>query len=207
MLNLNIFQDILYRFHLLLNVKNKYLLIALLQILFVLCLTNLFDHTYCMTNENETKSEISDISDISDVSDIFVIDEAFIQYGVGAQLEHITEEIRRQYETSLGATIPDSTERSLGPVFEYLKTQDSQHVRDVAAFDSQTLPERISTLQHAYFSESIENSVLREAINRQEDQLVSRHQDLINAKYTIKHLERDIEALRRQLDELSAERK
>ncbi len=195
---------ILYRFHLLLNVKNKYLLIALLQILFVLCLTNLYDHTYCMTSENETKSEISDISD---VSDIFEIDEAFIQHTLEPHLEHLTERYRRQFEAVLGSTTPDITERSLGPIFEYLKAEDSQYVGDPATFDTRTLPQKISTLQRAYFSESIENSILREAINRQEDQLLSRHQDLINAKFAIKHLERDLEALKKQLEDLTIERK
>lgn len=195
---------LLYKFHLLLNVKNKYLLIALLQILFVLCLTNLYDHTYCMTNENDSGSEISDISDISD---LFYIDEAYIQHSVDPYLEHLTEKYRRQAEAVLSTSNPDITERSLAPIFEFLKTEDSQYVGDVTTFNTRSLPEKVSTLQRAYFTESIENSVLKDAISKQEEQLVSRHQDLINAKFTIKHLEKEIETLRKELEDLSTERK
>jgi len=197
--NLNI--KLQYKFHLLLNVKNKYLLIAILQISFLLFLTNLFDHAFCMTNENDSGSEISDISDISD---IFHIDEAYIQHCVEPHLEYYTEKYKLQPETAIGS---DLTEISLAPIFEYLKTEDSQYIGDSAIFDIKELPEKVKTLQKAYFTESIENSVLRDAISKQEVQLVSRHQDLINAKFTIKHLERDIETLRKQLEDLSTERK
>lgn len=195
---------LLYRFHLLLNVKNKYLLTALLQILFVLCLTNLYDHTYCMTNESDSGSEISDISDISD---IFEIDETYIQHSVEPHFEHLTEKYRRQAEAVLSTSNPNITERSLAPIFEFLKTENSHYVGDSTTFDTKNLPEKVSILQRAYFTESIENSVLRDAISKQEVQLVSRHQDLINAKFTIKHLEKEIEILRKQLEDISSERK
>lgn len=195
---------LLYRFHLLLNVKNKHLLIALLQIFFVLCATNLYDHTYCMTNESDNGSEISDISDISD---IFEIDETYIQHSVEPHFEHLTEKYRRQAEAALSTSNPDITERSLAPIFEFLKTENSQYIVDSTTFDTKNLPEKVSTLQRAYFTESIENSVLKDAISKQEAQLISRHQDLINAKFTIKHLERDIETLRKQVEDLSTERK
>ena len=196
MFKLNTLQNIQYQFHLLLNVKNKYLLIAILQISFVLFLTNLFDHTYCMTNESDSGSEISDISDISD---IFYIDEAYIQHCVEPHLEYFTEKYKP--ETTLG------TERSLVPLFEFLKIENSQYIGDVNTFEAKSLPEKVSTLQHAYFAESVENSVLKDAISKQEVQLVSRHQDLINAKYTIKQLQKDIEILRKQMEDLSTERK
>src|SRR3546814_4839124 len=101
----------------------------------------------------------------------------------------------------------DVTDRTIGPIFEYLKTENSGYVGDVAAFDSKPLSEKIRVLEHAYFSESIENKVLHDAINKQECQLISRHQDLINAKIQIKYLERDIENLRVQVEELLKERK
>ena len=191
--------NLLYIAHLLLNVKNKYLLTTLLQILIVLYLTNIYDHTYCMTNENDSGSEISDISDISD---LFYINEAYIQHSVEPHLEYFTEKYKPEI-----AIETNTAERSLAPLFEFLKTEDSQYVGDTSTFDTRSLPEKVNTLQRAYFTESIENSVLKDAINKQEEQLVSRHQDLINAKFTIKHLEKDIETLRKQVEDLLAERK
>jgi len=155
-----------------------------------------------MTNENDSGSEISDISDISD---LFYIDEAYIQHSVEPHFEHLTEKYRRQAETALSISNSDITERSLAPIFEFLKTENSQYVGD--SFDTKNLPEKVSTLQRAYFTESIENSVLKDAISKQKEQLVSRHQDLINDKFTIKHLEKDIETLRKQVEDLLAERK
>jgi len=218
MSKLNIINYIEYKIHIFLHLKNKTIFTILLQYSLVILLINLydFDYVFCMTNDSDNDSEIASICKafentnvndsedsqrISDISSIFDYGDDYIIHSTEQHIEYITEKFRRQYNSE--AT--DPVERALGPMFEHLKTDNSQYVYDLNSFDSQELPDKIRTLQEAYFSESIKKEVLSDALDKQTDQLFKRHNILLEAKGTISSLTQENLELKRQIKELMNE--
>lgn len=199
----NLHPYIQYTFHILLNLKNKVLLNIFLQIIFVLLLTNIIDYTYCMTNDNDAISIHSDdIQQNSEISSVFEYDELYIEHCVEPHLENLLEKYNRQFIENTDITSITPVERSLGPLFEYLKTEHPDYSRNFTNFDNQPLSEKIKDLQHAYFTESIEKAVLRDCLEKQTDQLLRRQETLLEAKETIRELTQENLDLKNQLNEL-----
>lgn len=192
-----------YNIHLFLHNKNKYLITMLLQILLVLLLTNLIDYTYCMTNESDVASNGSEeIQQSSEVSSVFEYDELYVEHCVEPHLGNLLDKYNRQFFENTDITSLTPVERNLGPLFEYLKTEQPAYTASPTMFDSQPLSEKIKDLQHAYFTESIERSVLRDCLEKQTDQLFRRQESLLEAKETIKSLTQENLRLQNQIDEL-----
>lgn len=181
--NLNI--KLQYKFHLLLNVKNKYLLIALIQLLFVLYLTNLYDHTYCMTTDSDNQSEVSDILEYSEdyLNDMF--SQAF--------------EITRDRAYSAFTPIPDAhLHNALGPMYTHYKNT-LVHPEEVADVTS---TQKIQLLEEDYFENYGKNVILEGLLEDQGAQLLRRHTSLLSAKNTIRDLTQENLQLKNEIDEL-----
>lgn len=193
MYTLNILQQLQYIFHVLFTLKNKALIISLLQILFILLLTNLTDYTYCMTNESDDSSAISSICRVlesqsensSEVSSVFEYDEEYIEQQVQPQLEHIRFKYSSEFESILETYMPEPIERALVPMFEDLKMHK---IDDINTFDVKETSEKIKALQDVYFTERIKNEILEGCLNKQKDQLFRRHESLLESKEAIREL-------------------
>lgn len=189
-----------YKVNLLLNSKYTLLLTILLQFSLVLILTNIQDsYTYCMTNENEN---ISEILSTSSVSSIFDYDDDYIEHCVEPLLEHLKDVYNRPYIEGAQNDNLTAVERNLAPIFDYLTNQTVEHVPNPTEFSNKPIEEKINVLQHAYFSESIEKSVLHDALEKQTEQLFRRQDSLIEAKSQVKALTHENLELKNQVDEL-----
>lgn len=182
-----------YNIHLFLNNKNKYWITILLQIFLVLILPNLVDYTYCMVNESDNGSEISSI---------FEYDEAYILHCVQPHLENLFDQYNRQFFENHDLNDLTVSERYLGPIFEYLKTEHPEYTTSPETFDNQPLTEKIKNLHHAYFSESVEKAVLRDCLEKQTDQLFRRQDDLLETKEIVRELTQENLELKNQINEL-----
>lgn len=176
-----------YKAHLLLTLKNKTLIISLLQILFILLLTNLTDYTYCMTNESDNGSEISSI---------FEYEDTYMQDMVTQGYEHIKTGAYHHFVSET----TDPVANAFGPMFEYYK---GTHPRlDAESLNSTPLVEKIKMLEQDYFTTSVEKEILDKALEDQGAQLVRRHESLLKAKGSIKSLTQENLELKNQIDEL-----
>lgn len=184
---LNILQQLYYNTHVLLTLKNRTLILSLLQIFLVLVLTNLVDYTYCMTNESDNGSEISSL---------FEYDDIYMQDMITQGYEHIITGAYHHF-------VPETTDpiaNAVGPMFEYYK---STHPRlDAESLNSTPLIEKIKMLEQDYFTTSVEKEVLDNALADQGAQLMRRHTSLLEAKETIKSLTQENLELKNQIENL-----
>ena len=138
----------------------------------------------------------------SEVSSIYDYDEDYIEHSVQPLLEHLKDVYNRPYIEGTQNENLTSLERSLAPIFDYLTNQTVEYVTNPTEFDTNPLEEKINVLQHAFISENIEKTVLKDALEKQTEQLFRRQDSLIEAKSQIKSLTHENLELKNQIEEL-----
>lgn len=182
--------NLLYKSHLLLHLKNKTLLTIFLQFSFVLLYTYTYDtnHTYCMigNDDAETSSAYGDPED------------KYLKKARKSLFQEILETSHSSHESNI--TVADPVENALGPMFEYLKNYNSKY--DETTFENSPLLNKIHVLEHTYFNESAERIALSHICEEQADSLTTYHNSSLDSQNKIKELIYENMELQNQVDEL-----
>lgn len=195
---LNILQQLQYRAHLYLALKNKTLITILLQFIFLLLISLVynFDYASCMTGENETDR----------LSDIPPLDKDFIEHTVEGILYHETSEYSRFFQNNFTPEEWNSLrheEKILGPAFQCMeRTCQARFLEnDLESFADKSFEEKLDILQNAYLHESAERRTYELECERYYDKAIKRQELLIESKETIRSLTQENLELKRQLNE------